>query len=62
MPHLWASLEFGLSIKSILHIKEITLPFAGIILGPPSSDKTYVLKLLRIQEIHIIRKGSHREH
>ena len=32
LPHLWASLEFGLSIKNILHIKDCTLPFAGIII------------------------------
>ena len=39
-PNLYGSLEFVLSIKNILHIKNYTLPFAGIILGSPSSSKT----------------------
>jgi len=43
-------LEFGLSIKNILHIKDCTLPFAGIILGPPSSLKTLVIELLKKQK------------
>jgi predicted DNA-binding transcriptional regulator len=47
MPHLWSSLEFDLSVKSILHIKDITLPFAGIVLGPPSSDKTIGIDLVK---------------
>jgi predicted transcriptional regulator len=40
-------MEFTLSIRNILRIAKITLPFAGIILGPPSSAKTLVLELLR---------------
>jgi hypothetical protein len=37
LPNLWHYLEFDLSIKNILHIKDCTLPFAGIVLGKPSS-------------------------
>jgi predicted transcriptional regulator len=44
---LWDSVEFVLSVKNILHIKNCTLPFAGIILGSPSSSKTIGLELLR---------------
>lgn len=47
MPNLWPGLEFELSIQKILNIKDCTLPFAGIILGPPSSLKTQVIELLR---------------
>jgi IclR-like helix-turn-helix domain-containing protein len=47
IPQAWSGIEFILSVKAILHIKEITLPYIGIILGPPSSVKTLVLKLLR---------------
>jgi hypothetical protein len=43
---LWAPLEFTLSIKCILNIKDITLPFAGIILGAPSTLKTVSLIML----------------
>ena len=35
IPDLWVPLEFALSIKTILNIKNCTLPFAGILLGPP---------------------------
>jgi hypothetical protein len=47
LPSLWDALEFGLSVKTILNIKGCTLPFAGIILGPPSSLKTVVIELLK---------------
>jgi len=43
---LWTPLEFTLSIKCILNIKDITLPFAGIILGAPSTLKTVSLIML----------------
>jgi hypothetical protein len=46
-PSLWPALEFELSVQKILNIKGCTLPFAGIILGPPSSLKTQVIELLR---------------
>ncbi|KAA2280249.1 hypothetical protein [Candidatus Nitrosocosmicus sp. SS] len=46
-PDIWPTIEFTLSSMMILHIKKITLPFIGIILGPPSSAKTLVLELLR---------------
>ena len=47
IPVLWSSMELILSIKTILHIKDITLPLIMILLGPPSSAKTIVLTLLR---------------
>ena len=40
LPSLWPGLEFVLSAKPILNIKGCTLPFAGILLGPPSCLKT----------------------
>lgn len=46
-PNLWETLEFALAIRNILHIKECTLPFSGIILGPPSSMKTLAIELFR---------------
>jgi hypothetical protein len=50
LPNLWNALEFGLSVKTILNIRGCTLPFAGIILGPPSSLKTLVIELLKKQK------------
>lgn len=47
LAQAWPAIEFILSVKAILHIKEITLPYIGIILGPPSGVKTVVLKVLR---------------
>jgi hypothetical protein len=47
IPELWTPLEFALSIKTILNIRNCTLPFAGILLGPPSSLKTVVVELFR---------------
>ena len=47
LASLWQPLEFTLSIKCILNISDITLPFAGIILGPPSSLKTVSLTMLK---------------
>ena len=47
MPNLWPSLEFDLSVEAILHIKDIGQPFAGIVLGKPSSLKTVGLELFR---------------
>ncbi len=44
---LWDSLEFELSVKAILNIKDCTLPFAGILLGAPSSLKTVGIELFR---------------
>ena len=46
-PELWETVEIELSVKSILNIQDITLPFACIILGPPSSSKTVGIELLR---------------
>ncbi len=46
-PELWETVEMELSVKSILNVKDITLPFACIILGPPSSSKTVGIELLR---------------
>jgi hypothetical protein len=47
LPNLWSGLEFVLSIKPILNIKDCTLPFAGILLGSPSSLKTVGIELFR---------------
>ena len=47
MPTLWEAMEFQLSVKSILNIKDCSLPFAGIILGPPSSSKTVGIEMFR---------------
>lgn len=50
MPELWTPLEFALSIQKILNIKDCTLPFAGILLGAPSSLKTVIVELFRKSE------------
>jgi hypothetical protein len=47
MPEVWKPLEFALAVKAILYIKDCTLPFIGIILGPPSSVKTLTIELFR---------------
>jgi hypothetical protein len=47
LPSLSLGLEFILSDKSILNIKDCTLPFAGILLGSPSSLKTVGIELFR---------------
>ena len=47
IPELWEPIEFALSVRSILRITKITLPFAGVILGPPSSLKTATIELFR---------------
>ena len=47
LPSIWPALEFELSILKVLNIKDCTLPFAGIILGVPSSLKTQCIELLR---------------
>jgi hypothetical protein len=44
---VWQAIEFTLSVKNVLHIKGNTLPFAGTILGQPSSSKTLALEMLR---------------
>ena len=44
---LWDSLEFELSIQKILNLKDCTLPFAGIVLGAPSSLKTVGIESFR---------------
>ena len=47
LPNLWDSLDFELSIQKILNIKDCTLPFAGILLGRPSSMKTVGIGMFR---------------
>lgn len=47
LQNLWESLEFELSIQKILNIKDCTLPFAGILLGRPSSLKTVGIEMFR---------------
>lgn len=46
-PDAWESMEFVMTVKGILHIKDITLPFIGIILGNPSTYKTLAIGMLR---------------
>ena len=47
LPQLWLQIELELSVKSILHIKDCTLPMAVIVLGAPSSLKTQGVELFR---------------
>lgn len=47
IPDMWGPLEFALSVKSILNIEGCTIPFAGIILGPPGSLKTTTIQSFR---------------
>lgn len=47
IPNLWPGLEFALSVKSILNIKDCTLPFIGILLGPASSLKTVIIECFK---------------
>ena len=47
LPGLWDSIELELSVQKILNIKDCTLPFAGIVLGAPSSLKTVGIESLR---------------
>lgn len=43
LPELWLPLEFAISVKSILNIKDCTLPFMAVLLAPLSSMKTVAL-------------------
>lgn len=47
LSNVWYPVEFALSVKSILNIGACDLPFAGIILGAPSSGKTLAIELFR---------------
>jgi hypothetical protein len=40
LPGLWLPLEFAISVRTIMHVKNINLPFIAVILGPPSSFKS----------------------
>jgi hypothetical protein len=44
-PGLWMPLEFVLTLKCILNIKDITLPVMGLILGPPGSWKSQAVNM-----------------
>ena len=46
-PTLWFGLEFAISVKTILNVKGVNLPFIGIRLGPPGSLKTFIVELFR---------------
>jgi hypothetical protein len=46
LPSIWLPLKFTLSIKCIINIANVTLPFAGIVLGAPSTLKTASLIML----------------
>jgi hypothetical protein len=45
LPGLWLPLEFAISVRCILHIRNITLPFIAVILGPPSSLKSVAVDM-----------------
>ena len=47
LPQLWLGLEYILSIKSIMNIKGVTLPWIGLLLGRASSLKTAGIEALR---------------
>jgi hypothetical protein len=47
LSQLKLPLEFALSVKNILNISNCTLPFAGVLLGVPSSLKTVTVELFR---------------
>jgi hypothetical protein len=47
LPQLRLQIELQLSVNSILHIKDCTLPMAVIVLGAPSSLKTQGIELFR---------------
>ena len=47
IPGLWLALEFAISIRTILNIKNISLPFIGIVLGPPSSLKSISVDMMK---------------
>jgi hypothetical protein len=47
LPQLRLQIELELSVKSILNIKDCTLPLAVIVLGAPSSLKTQGIELFR---------------
>ena len=46
-PEISLELDFILSIKTILNIEDITLPFMGIVFAVPSSMKTKVIEIFR---------------
>jgi hypothetical protein len=46
-PEAWPILEFCLSVKTILNIRDFTLPFMGVILAVPASMKTTIVQLFR---------------
>ena len=46
-PTMTLLLDFELSVKTILNIQDITLPFMGIVFAVPSSLKTKFFRLLR---------------
>jgi hypothetical protein len=46
-PEAWPLLEFCLSVKSIMNIEGVTLPFMGVLLAAPASMKTMIIQLFR---------------
>jgi hypothetical protein len=47
IKNAWEIMEFCLSIRCVLNIKDNTLPFMGVVLAVPSSNKTLILELFR---------------
>ena len=47
LPQLTPGLDFALSVKNVLNLLDNTLPFAGFLLGAPSSLKTVIVELFR---------------
>ena len=52
-PNLAFTLKFAIAVKTILNIKGHNLPFIGILLGPPSSLKTFIVGLFKKYEKHV---------
>jgi hypothetical protein len=47
MKGAWSIFEFVLSVKALLHIEEVTLPFLGIVIAPSGAWKSVLIMALR---------------
>jgi predicted transcriptional regulator len=46
-PDLWEPLKFVLVVRTVLDVDDISIPFTGLILGPPGSSKSAALVMLK---------------